>query len=435
MTGDRQGMPTGAVVSLPDSPPISDDEDVREVKHGCQTENMESKQPREAMNRRPKQRVSPSLLATEASVSTTPSAESTLTSRDEKNDLGNMQRPKMVRKKSGELVRPALRRGSCQRSSSMPGTPTSPKAVHFDSDLEHVRHFSQVERPLAWETNMIKFPIETPARKALPVRLERVWLSTSQKFLHGSVAVLNLAFSKSVVCRFTFDYWKTASEIAAEYSAEILPRTAPEGHDQFIFTINLSDVAFLEARALYFCIRYNVDGKEFWDNNGGTNFQVDFRKKKLPINGKSGLHNSNSPSQSPRRHNSSTVSRRLPLPTQDDFNDNSGVMFNRPIHDYLDEPPALRFKSSQSDINLPRHNPTNRLSSPSGQAFAKRYDFGASLSAAVRASKDIGRNNKCEGLYMKSGQEVSLVPVSSATVSAATSLANPKSPFTTINAM
>ncbi len=132
----------------------------------------------------------------------------------------------------------------------MPGTPTFSKAVHFDSHLEHVRHFLQVDRPLAvsagsspvdnydsegeypfnaderqagrlppfeWELVITNFPVDTPARKAQPVRLERVWLSNDQKCLIGSVIVTNLAFQKYVTCRFTLDYWKTTSEIGAEY--------------------------------------------------------------------------------------------------------------------------------------------------------------------------------------------------------------------------
>lgn len=71
------------------------------------------------------------------------------------------------------------------------------------------------------------FPVETPVRKAQPVRLERVWLSNDQKSLVGSVAVANLAFQKLVVCRFTLDYWKTALEVAAEYVSEIRSVDAP----------------------------------------------------------------------------------------------------------------------------------------------------------------------------------------------------------------
>lgn len=45
----------------------------------------------------------------------------------------------------------------------------------------------------------------------------------------------------------------------------------------------------MEAKTLYFCIRYYVNGQEYWDNNNGTDFQVDFRKKMLLQNGKKGV--------------------------------------------------------------------------------------------------------------------------------------------------
>jgi hypothetical protein len=52
-------------------------------------------------------------------------------------------RPPMLRKKSGEAVRPVLRASARRRPNSMPGTPTFSKAVHFDSHLEHVQRFDQ----------------------------------------------------------------------------------------------------------------------------------------------------------------------------------------------------------------------------------------------------------------------------------------------------
>ncbi|CAK7228152.1 hypothetical protein SEUCBS140593_006819 [Sporothrix eucalyptigena] len=502
ITGDRRGMPTGAVISPPDSPPTSDDEAAGT--RGRRMENMsELKQLHEAISQLPQQRresspndepadlgvlvvqpippvvtsvspeggmrhsfstssldhfrrstsagrrVSHMRSATEPSVSH--SAGSSVNS-DEDNDLEILAKPPMVRKKSGELVRPALRLGSGRRPSSMPGTPTFSKVVHFDSHLEHVRHFLQVDRPLAvsagsspveqydseseypfngsarrqqrqngsvpheWEIILSKFPLETPERKALPVRLERVWLSPDQKFLHGSIAVLNLAFTKSVFCRFTLDYWKTTSEIAAEYSAEIIPRIAPQGHDRFNFTIKLSDLANLESKTMYFCIRYAVDGKEFWDNNNGSNFQLDFKKKLLPTNGKSGLQNGALP-RSHRRANSSGAPRPVSMPVSlDDFDDANKVMFDQSVHEYLGESdqPSLRLKSSQSATSIASDNLSSRLAAPSGQAFANRYDFGASLSAAVQAAKDAMTTNKRDGLYMKSGRKFAIVPAPSA---------------------
>ncbi|KAK3319087.1 hypothetical protein B0H66DRAFT_623462 [Apodospora peruviana] len=211
-------------------------------------------------------------------------------------------------------VRPVLPR-SRRAPPSMPAVPTNSRAVHFDSHLEHVRHFLQLDRPLAisgaspppdivdsdsdypflggdrsssvsrsnlyeWTLIVTNFPEDTEARKAMPVRLERVWLSEDQKCLNGCISVANLDSVKVVVCRFTLDYWKTTSEVVAEYSNEILPDTTPR--ERFTFTIKLSDVPNLETKMLFLCIRYRVNGQEFWDNNSGLNFQVDFRKKLLP---------------------------------------------------------------------------------------------------------------------------------------------------------
>ncbi len=476
---DANEMPKGAVISPPDSPSSSDDDDLPEVR-GRHIRNL--KELHDAIRQIPVHRESSpsrdecvpsagdllllpsqaSALAeslvsldgtskggrrisharsnTEPSVMVSKSADNSMSDTDEElDDAAVAKKPQMVRKKSGELVRPALRLPSCRRPSSMPGTPTFSKAVHFDSHLEHVRHFLQVDRPLAvsagsspaenhdsdteypfpgderhsppteWEIIVANFPLETPARKIQPVRLEQVWLSNDQKSLSGSIGVANLAFHKNVVCRFTLDYWKTTSEVAAEYVAEIRPKETLQSHDRFRFTIKLSDLANLETKTLYFCIRYNVNGQEFWDNNGGINFQVDFKKRILPDNSRNGprlghaLPRSN---QNSRRANPSSAPRPKSMPvTLDDFGDGGNIDYSksRSLHDYLGEPgPTLRLKGVKSTTNLPSDNLTARLSSPSGQAFANRYDFGASLTAAVQAAKDA--MSRPEGLYMKSSR-------------------------------
>ncbi|KAJ3454827.1 hypothetical protein MRS44_013427 [Fusarium solani] len=215
-----------------------------------------------------------------------------------------------VRRKSNEQIRPILRPRSHRRSSS---APTLSKTVQFDSDLENVRYFYQADRPFAvsedtspvtdcdetdifpppydeclkrgalsyeWELVTPNFPRDTTARKAMPVRLERVYLSDDQTAILGSVIVVNLAFEKSVICRFTLDFWKTISETTAQYcdgaDLDVMP-----GYDRFVFSITLVDTVDLEAQPLFFCIRYATNGQECWDNNSGTNFQVDFRKRHL----------------------------------------------------------------------------------------------------------------------------------------------------------
>lgn len=181
------------------------------------------------------------------------------------------KRPPMIRKKSGELVRPALRPSMPRRRpSSMPGTPTSSKAVHFDSQLEHIRHFVQLDKPLAvsaetspvedydsqeefpfrryehedeWELRLSNFPPNN-SKVCKKVQLERLFMSSDNTTLVGMVAVANLAYQKHVVARFTFDYWKTVSEVVAEYSHDIHRKYPYDGYDRFSFSIKLGDQAY-----------------------------------------------------------------------------------------------------------------------------------------------------------------------------------------------
>lgn len=471
---DDNGMPKGAIISPPDSASSGSDDEGSSTPRNRSAEKI--KDLREAVSQIPhrspsptrknadslsapstmrislsttalsdmpyaSRRVSHIRSATEPSAGITQSADNSITaSEDETDDEDVKTKPQMVRKKSGELVRPALRPSSRRRPSSMPGTPIFSKAVHFDSHLEHVRHFLQVDRPLAvsagsspadnyesdneypfpghersgvrsppyeWEIQTCNFPHDSIIRKSYPVRLERVWLSSDQKSLLGSVAVSNLAFHKSVTCRFTLDYWKTTSEISAEYSHEIRPKETPIGQDRFTFSIKLADTANLASKTLFFCIRYTVNGQEFWDNNNSANFQVDFRKKHLPQNGKNNFQGASSRPLGglPRsnRRQSTAPPRPKSVPAAlDDFGNDPKFNFDQPIHEYLGEsgPVGLRLKS-KSASNLASDNIATGLSSPSGAAFANRYDFGASLTAAVQAAKDsMGKDR--DALYMRS---------------------------------
>lgn len=332
------------------------------------------------------------------------------------------KKPPMLRKKSGELVRPALRPASARRRpSSMPGTPTFSKAVHFDSHLEHIRHFLQVDKPLAvsagsspvaaydnevefpfdesppfeWAIVVSNFPADTPLRLAHPVRVERVFLSSDNKNLVGSVSVANLAFQKTVVARFTLDYWKTTSEVVAEYNHDVRHPKHTDGRDRFNFNIKLADLANLEAKTMFFCVKYVVNGKEYWDNNNSTNFQIDFRKKDKPRNGKNGLQGGTSKPISnslPRSHARSPPSSVGPSPKTipaafDDFGDGFDEKyklpkFQQPVHTYLGESAApLRLKGVNASTERPDRRPA-----VAGQAFGNRYDFGASLTAAINAT-------------------------------------------------
>jgi hypothetical protein len=350
---------------------------------------------------------------------------------DEDEPERSRRKPPMLRKKSGELVRPALRPSSARRRpSSMPGTPTFSKAVHFDSHLEHVRHFLQVDRPLAvsagsspvdaydsdtefpfgdeqsngrsppfeWEIVVSNFPTEDPIRLSLPVRVERVFLSADNKNLVGSVAVANLAFNKYVVARFTLDYWKTTSEVVAEYNHD-LRQPKRDGYDRFNFNIKLADQANLEAKTMFFCVKYSVNGVEYWDNNNSTNFQVDFRKKAKPQNGKKGVQGAASrPLNALPRSNKKLPAVSKPKTTAETFDDFADGFdskykfgnFKQPASDYIGESGStIRLKGVKSAVSLASDNLTRRAPQPHGQAFGNRYDFGASLSAAIQAANSV----------------------------------------------
>ncbi|MCJ1310552.1 hypothetical protein MMC25_004217 [Agyrium rufum] len=347
------------------------------------------------------------------------SSRSTTDSENE-DDTQMRKKPPMLRKKSGELVRPALRPPSARRRpSSMPGTPTYGKAVHFDSHLEHVRHFLQVDRPLAvsagsspageyedqvefpfghddrstltppfeWEIKLGNFPAETPERLNQPIRVEKVFLSKDNKHLIGSVAVANLAFHKLVVARFTLDYWKTTSEVVAEYSNDIRHPQANDGIDRFNFEIKLADQANLENKTLFFCVRYNVNGQELWDSNNNMNFQVDFTKKALPQLGKQGMKVAAS-KPLPRSQPSPPVSSGRPVTAPASFDDFAdGFENNFTFGGFkLSGDPAVRLKKPNGPT-WPQEPPQTRGRAPA-QPFGNRYDFGASLSAAIQAASN-----------------------------------------------
>lgn len=334
-------------------------------------------------------------------------------------DDGLRIKPPLLRKKSGELVKPALRPSSRRRPSSMPGTPTFSKAVHFNEDIEQVRHFLQVDRPIAvsagsspvemyeeeseypfgdeqngsrtpeWDIRLANFPSNINDRTDWPVRVERLCLSADHQSLVGAVAVANVAFQKLVVARFTLDYWKTTSEVVAEYNSDVRKKQVNDGYDRFNFSIKLSDQAHLESKTLLLCFRYSVNGQDFWDNNCNLNYQVDFVKKSkaktASASAKSGTQGL-SVGAIPRSRHSPPTSRGRTVPSSafdDDFNNfDSKYQFGsgKPIFGEPSKP--LRFKNKERKGGIFPDQARGRPNQP-GQAFSTRYDFGASLSAAL----------------------------------------------------
>lgn len=219
----------------------------------------------------------------------------------------------MVRKKSGELVRPSLKADGSRRDyskpRSAPATPVCPKYVHFDTQLEHVKHFIAQQRPAA--VSRTGSPIETeteeepeaypfPAMvqpKAGTVKLvlpnfptatvraaadkdayvDSLEMDKDGRNIKGIVRVKNLAFEKWVAIRFTLDHWRTVSEVSAEYLDS--PPSKAGAQDRFTFTIKLQDLlSRIEDKTMFLAVRYTVGGREIWDNNDGQNYRIEFRK-------------------------------------------------------------------------------------------------------------------------------------------------------------
>jgi hypothetical protein len=97
------------------------------------------------------------------------------------------------------------------------------------------------------------------------------------------------AIPKVVIARFTLDDWKTASDVAAEFITDLHPLEGANGYDRFNFSINLADQTNLESKTLFFCVKYCVNGQEYWDNNSSVNFQVYFKKRSKQHNGKNDM--------------------------------------------------------------------------------------------------------------------------------------------------
>lgn len=73
------------------------------------------------------------------------------------------------------------------------------------------------------------------------------------------------------------------SEVSAQHVSHIpAATTGDEGWDRFSFTVKLDDHRRkIEERTLFLCVRYSIEGTEWWDSNRGDNYRFTF--KHVPI--------------------------------------------------------------------------------------------------------------------------------------------------------
>lgn len=326
----------------------------------------------------------------------------------------NFRAARMIRKKSGELVRSSLKPAFINgrpRPQSMPSTPVYSKNVHFDQKLEHIRHFLHSERPAAVSANTSPsqehagrsdFPFEyTSPGKSEPelivelpnfvpeatqegndgalLKVETVYLSSDRRSLIGRVAVQNIAFEKYVTVRYTLDYWRTTSEVAADYTEDVRRKFRGDSLDRFNFVIKLHDFSGVENKTMFFCVRYNTAGQEFWDNNDGLNFRVEFHRRP-PISPRKNSHPPMGPSLStfaPKENDLDPVRGQPDPPAKIHLKSPRSLIFEN-TYDVTSD----KVKSDEEEVNAA---PIKRKDQ-SSDSFSNRYDFGASLTAAIAAA-------------------------------------------------
>ncbi|KAL7007138.1 hypothetical protein EMMF5_003364 [Cystobasidiomycetes sp. EMM_F5] len=317
---------------------------------------------------------------------------------------GSKQRPPglptpMLRKKSGELVKSSLKHDS--RAKSAPTTPTGPKAVHFDEQLERVKHFLAQQRPLAVSRDGSPQETETeddseaafpfpPMTTSIPAQiqlvlpdfpnntlpeighrdlcLETLEIAADSKSLKGTALLRNICFEKRLSIRFTFDDWQTVSEVTGEWTSTLVGGSL----DRWAFTIKLQDMlARIEEKKMYIALRYSVGGRDIWDSNNGNNYRAEFRKQ--PARSQAVVGGSRAARHEWSVTNSGQASERMNdlrreldrlVAEQDDFASGDEVIVSRGIKRYIGQEALVTAQP------------------PSHPTFASRYDFGASLKEA-----------------------------------------------------
>ncbi|EFO90194.1 hypothetical protein CRE_18348 [Caenorhabditis remanei] len=152
--------------------------------------------------------------------------------------------------------------------SSIPSSSSPPQLPAFTKTL--------INQP-APRLVLHNFPYRSEHEYNLKTRESKVCVSAlraSGSSIVGQVNLLNVAFDKVVVVRYTTNGWETQDQIVANYSHRLF---ATEDIDAFNFTIAIP-VKLTEGKC-EFCVQYQVAGEEFWDNNEGQNYVVNVSLK------------------------------------------------------------------------------------------------------------------------------------------------------------
>uniref|UniRef100_A0A8H7K4H3 CBM21 domain-containing protein n=1 Tax=Bionectria ochroleuca TaxID=29856 RepID=A0A8H7K4H3_BIOOC len=157
-----------------------------------------------------------------------------------------------------------------------------PPRVRFDQSFEHVRTFYKNDCPAQIASGLLPGKEQILFSKdgfaTQNVHLKKIAMAPDQN-LRGSVLVKNLAFVKSVICRFTFDGWATFSDVCASYAPRAEYKRDPEGYDRFNFSIDISGLTAPMSKTIILCVCFTCNDQMYWDSNNGANYEIPLAKQ------------------------------------------------------------------------------------------------------------------------------------------------------------
>ncbi|KOC13050.1 hypothetical protein AFLA70_276g000810 [Aspergillus flavus AF70] len=106
------------------------------------------------------------------------------------------------------------------------------------------------------------------------VDLVEISLLGDNRTVQGIVEVANIAYEKTVTARYSFNDWRTMDDVVAVYAGKS-DRTG-QNYDLFKFNFAMESGENSSAITLQLCVCYVVLGHQYWDNNGGQNYHINF---------------------------------------------------------------------------------------------------------------------------------------------------------------
>lgn len=136
--------------------------------------------------------------------------------------------------------------------------------------------FAQMGGTTHWDRHNNHFIYKSvlPSRPVVLVDSKPEFIAEAGAQVSGTIRTWDFGPGKQVSVIYTTDGWKTVAEAPATFAG---------GHDWAFKTGILGSATSLPDE-IKFAVRYAVDGREYWDNNGGADFGYALRPK-ISVNG------------------------------------------------------------------------------------------------------------------------------------------------------